>query len=190
MNKMNKIIYKVGDKVRIRKDLNINTSDRVIIVRDMMKYTGSVATIVRRTGCSYQIDIDNEKYFWCDDLFEDYVKKKINVGDTVYYLFEGKKKYGKVYKIEGVNIWCKKWDYDINKINKEGSEGFMPLSKVFLAEKENKIKKSVRTKKIKQIINEINSKPVYKRCFTNVSKEINKWSDSEIINYKLGKCMN
>ena len=63
--------YKVGDKVKIRTDLDINTVyNGWDCSRDMVLFGGRIATIVKCYDDSYHIDIDNEDYNWTDKMFE------------------------------------------------------------------------------------------------------------------------
>lgn len=69
--------YKLGDKVTIRKDLVVkryyfgdNTGFNVLFVKDMKKFLGRTATIVRLCNSSYKLDIDNGLWFWTDEMLE------------------------------------------------------------------------------------------------------------------------
>ena len=65
--------YKVGDRVRIRKDLvagkyygGTETNGR----GEMNKYFGKVARITKKGLEDYRIDIDNGAWFWSDEMLE------------------------------------------------------------------------------------------------------------------------
>lgn len=65
--------YKVGDKVRIREDLEVGKEyNSCTFIIDMKKYKGEIATI---TYCydddSYDIDLDEGAWFWTDDMLKD-----------------------------------------------------------------------------------------------------------------------
>lgn len=69
--------YKVGDKVKIREDLD---TDKIYggwdCSIDMTFYGGAIATIVECHDDSYySIDIDDKLYNWTDEMFEDYIEK-------------------------------------------------------------------------------------------------------------------
>ena len=96
--------YKVGDKVRVRKDLiedksyyMDDRSDNRIVVLPMLDLKGRIVTITRATECGYSI-----KEFgctWTDEMFEDTVcdKKIVITSDgveTLARLYEN----GKVVK--------------------------------------------------------------------------------------------
>lgn len=68
--------YKIGDKVRIREDLESGIQyDDVTYVSEMDKYRGKVATITNYAGIyhpSYFIDLDEETYYWTAEMFATY----------------------------------------------------------------------------------------------------------------------
>lgn len=78
--------YKVGDRVKIREDLDTNkiygSWDCSI---DMARCGGRIATIVNCYDDSYHIDVDNESYDWTDEMFENYIEdiekeKTVDIG--------------------------------------------------------------------------------------------------------------
>lgn len=81
--------FKVGDKVRIKKDLDSKKDYKVRIVSEMEKYKGTVAKIVgRRASNSYVLDIDESCWRWSDDTFElveekEFTKSDLQDGDIV-----------------------------------------------------------------------------------------------------------
>lgn len=81
--------YKVGDKVKIREDLEVDKIyDSWDCSDDMVQYGGRIATIVKCHDDSYQIDVDDKFYNWTDGMFED-IKEDIDTEKTVdigYYL--------------------------------------------------------------------------------------------------------
>ena len=64
--------YKVGDKVRIRKDLMIfGRYGSQTFVKQMEKYKGMPATISEVFSDTYYIKEDKgENWYWTDDMFE------------------------------------------------------------------------------------------------------------------------
>lgn len=65
--------YKVGDKVKIREDLEVGKeyNDCTFII-DMEKYKGKMATITYiYSDDSYDIDLDDGNWFWTDEMLED-----------------------------------------------------------------------------------------------------------------------
>lgn len=66
--------YKVGDKVRIRKDLNINKEyNGVNVNEEMMSWEGEEVTIseVLAEDNGYEIEEDDGYFLWTDSMFED-----------------------------------------------------------------------------------------------------------------------
>lgn len=66
-------MYKVGDKVKIREDLEIDERyNELFFVKDMEKYKGKIATITRVSPIqrSYDIDIDDGEWSWADDMLK------------------------------------------------------------------------------------------------------------------------
>ncbi|MFR7590248.1 MAG: hypothetical protein ACLUVC_02300 [Longibaculum sp.] len=73
--------YKVGDKVIIREDLEVNGEyDGYAFGQWMSKYKGKNATIIevveREDLHHYRIDLDNNKCSWTDEMLEPY--KELN----------------------------------------------------------------------------------------------------------------
>ena len=71
--------HKVGDKVRIKSrewyEKNKNISGDIfcgdtLFISAMHRYCGNVATIISVDGI-YRLDIDNTKFGWSDEMFED-----------------------------------------------------------------------------------------------------------------------
>lgn len=69
--------YKVGDKVRIRKDLKVGERYNGVIVREeMIELVGKTLTIsdVHNFGeddIDYYLNEDENCYYWTDSMFED-----------------------------------------------------------------------------------------------------------------------
>lgn len=82
--------YTVGDKVKIREDLvpEIMYGKEKFVSR-MKAYCGHEATILDALRCNggdlYRIDIDDNCWYWTNEMFEDTDKhiSKFNVGDKV-----------------------------------------------------------------------------------------------------------
>lgn len=71
--------FKVGDKVKIRKDFSKTKSYKITPVLDMEKYKGKIAEIQRiSTRGNYNLDIDNMEWYWSDDMLEPYETKESN----------------------------------------------------------------------------------------------------------------
>ena len=71
--------FKVGDKVKIRKDFSKTKSYKIAPVLNMEKYKGKIAEIQRiSTEGNYNLDIDNMEWYWSDDMLEPYETKESN----------------------------------------------------------------------------------------------------------------
>lgn len=82
--------FKVGDKVRIRKDLNISVYYGVHIVQGMLPYKGEVATVTYVNSSPvlpdiYELDIDNGHWSWSENTLEklDFTKEDLKPGYLV-----------------------------------------------------------------------------------------------------------
>lgn len=67
--------YKVGDKVRVRKDLVVDKvygEDKVLINVNMKKYFGKIMTVdkIISTG-KYKLKEDTSHWVWTEEMFED-----------------------------------------------------------------------------------------------------------------------
>ena len=63
--------YKVGDKVRLRKDLVSGTWFRdCIVTRDMCEMGGKEAVISMARGSSYFLSTNGTQWAWTDDMLE------------------------------------------------------------------------------------------------------------------------
>jgi len=62
--------YKVGDKVRIRKDLVEDHLQAPGVTSDMIKLGGQVATIKNVNDCGYLYSVEENDYFWAEDMLE------------------------------------------------------------------------------------------------------------------------
>ena len=77
--------FKVGDKVRVRKDLIVGKcygEDNLSFVNDMEKYKGKQFEIIKTSGCDYKFD--NSNYYFNDDMLEPaFTKQDLRVGDRI-----------------------------------------------------------------------------------------------------------
>lgn len=86
--------YKIGDKVKIREDLEIGKEyNDCTFIKNMEQYKGKIATIYYcYSDGSYDIDLDDGEWYWTDDMLEDVIEEAIeseNKEKTVdigYYL--------------------------------------------------------------------------------------------------------
>ena len=77
--------FKVGDKVRVRKDLIVGKrygEDNLSFVDDMEKYKGKQFEIIKTSGCDYKLD--NSNYYFNDGMLEPvFTKQDLKVGDRI-----------------------------------------------------------------------------------------------------------
>lgn len=85
--------YKIGDKVKIKEDLEYgHTYDESLymVTNEMLKYRGKVATIVDTNNylLSYEIDLDEGHNWWSIGMLENIEKSetKFKIGDKVRIL--------------------------------------------------------------------------------------------------------
>jgi hypothetical protein len=82
--------FKVGDKVRVRKDLVVGRMyDDYTFVLDMKKFMDEIVTIVSVCDKYYEIDKDNQYWCWTDEMFEpniaNFTKANLKDGMVVEY---------------------------------------------------------------------------------------------------------
>lgn len=68
-------MYKIGDKIRIKHDLQASIDRyKIGVTYDMEKYRGQITTIkevYREASIAYcRIDLDHQYWAWTDDMFE------------------------------------------------------------------------------------------------------------------------
>lgn len=86
--------FKVGDKVRIKKDFSDNKKYKIETNKEMEKYAGKIMTIRDIKNGYYQMQEDIEEciwqegWKWSEDMFEDrviFTKSDLKDGDIVTY---------------------------------------------------------------------------------------------------------
>lgn len=79
--------FEVGDKVKIRRNLKDGEKyNEIPFVEKMKKYEGETAEITRRISAGYELDIDDGKYCWSDDMLEmewKFSKEDLRDGDII-----------------------------------------------------------------------------------------------------------
>ena len=64
-------MYKIGDKVKVRSDLKVgHVYGRYTFVDAMSEHSGEWARIISIRSVGYNIDIDNGKWIWSEEMFE------------------------------------------------------------------------------------------------------------------------
>lgn len=62
--------YKVGDKVRVRRDLTIGKCGKQFVVGEMLLRRGEIAVITEEFNNSYVISGDADHWLWTDEMLE------------------------------------------------------------------------------------------------------------------------
>ena len=76
--------YKVGDRVRVRRDLKNDVSyGSRYTVEKMMDYKGNVVTISEVRQNYYKIEEDEEGWDWTDEMFEGLVDDELTVEEAI-----------------------------------------------------------------------------------------------------------
>lgn len=132
--------YKVGDKVKIREDLNEGIKCYSSVGRSILEYKGKTAEIIGVNDKAYDLDIDNGIYNWNDEMFENYAELNkdtltdscivtLRNGEELVYIRE--EFYDLSYNYENcvldicdfeddlTNKKCKEWDIVSIKIPRE-----------------------------------------------------------------------
>ena len=65
------VLYKVGDKVRVREDLEVGKKyGRQVFVDSMKRYRGEVTEVVSAWNDGYHLKEDDENWEWTDEMLE------------------------------------------------------------------------------------------------------------------------
>ena len=85
--------YKVGDKVKVRSDLEVGKyygSD--FFADDMKKYRGKIVTIAAIASNNRYYTKEGNRYYWTDEMFEPVESEmsEMEVGDRITYKYKGK----------------------------------------------------------------------------------------------------
>lgn len=88
--------FKVGDTVKIRKDLSLGKRYSIHLSKSMLLNKGKKAKIIyidSRDG-SYQLDVDDGSWWWSNDMLEPYIveTRKLDLEDGDYCVFKNKDK--------------------------------------------------------------------------------------------------
>lgn len=73
--------YKVGDKVRVRSDLNVNLDCSPTVVEEMLCKAGDIVTISAVNDNDYRID--GFRYYWTDEMFEGLVEEELTAEEAI-----------------------------------------------------------------------------------------------------------
>lgn len=67
--------HKVGDKIQIKSELTPGKDNyRIYCAKSLLQHCGKEATIIKvnENEAYYELDIDNGRGAWCDEMFKDY----------------------------------------------------------------------------------------------------------------------
>jgi len=68
--------YKIGDVVKVRKDLKAGkTYGKDVAVSPMMKFRGRAVTISSKANGTYHVKEDKDKWYWTDEMLRGKAKK-------------------------------------------------------------------------------------------------------------------
>lgn len=73
--------YKVGDRVRVRRDLNVKLDCDPPVVGEMLCKAGDIVTISVVSNDSYRIA--GYRYFWTDEMFEGLVEDELTAEEAI-----------------------------------------------------------------------------------------------------------
>lgn len=70
--------YKIGDKVRVKRELKEGDDFDIYVSEEMAKYAGKIVTIAKETKCygnNTRYEIKEDRFWnWTEDMFEDSIK--------------------------------------------------------------------------------------------------------------------
>lgn len=97
--------YKVGDKVRIRKDLKVGDKyGSKIFTSTMLKYCGKETTITKFFSNFYTVAVDNETWYWSNEMLEPVKDCDFKVGDEVIFKPDEKDKLTGVFTVSEIDM--------------------------------------------------------------------------------------
>ena len=114
--------FKVGDRVRIRKDLKKGDSFEIYVTDEMEELAGEIVTITQVNksliSVRYVIDKDDGIFSWSEDMFEDLAKPtkeelfKMPIGTKITTDLEENNIFVKVGENDFCNNDCDHIEYD------------------------------------------------------------------------------
>lgn len=114
--------FKVGDKVRVRKDLSANKIYHITVVGSMEKYAGRVMTVNMVTGHGYRLKEDDGEWHWSEDTMEGLKKpsKEELLKMPIGTIIKTDREHNNVFVKVGENEFCNNdvghvEDYNINE---------------------------------------------------------------------------
>lgn len=102
-------MLKVGDKVKVRKDLGNIENRQVGIVEEMIEFQGRVVTIFSIADWSevaYKIEEDEQDWYWTEEMFEKIEEKESNnMKELTFREVIANIKEGEVWESEMLEIY-------------------------------------------------------------------------------------
>lgn len=116
--------FKIGDKVRIRKDLKEGDSFEVYVTDRMEEFAGKIVTITKawkNNGERYEIKEDMNSYTWSEDMFENSTKptKEELLAMPIGTIIKTDREKNNVYIKVGKNDFCNDYADHIEDVNIE-----------------------------------------------------------------------
>ena len=103
--------YKVGDKVKVKEDLEIGeTYGGLTFSVQMREYRGQIVTIKTADDDSYQIEEDELNWYWTDEMLED-VEEEMSLEDFLNALWKNPEII--INKFSNMYEDCKKVNEDL-----------------------------------------------------------------------------
>ena len=111
-------MFKVGDKVRVRKDLDCNEKyGKFSVVEEMKKYAGEETTVNAISYGGYKLEIDGSEWLWSEEMLE-----KVEMGGndmTAKEYLEARSRMLKSSKIGRCNRDCESCPFEANNNGEE-----------------------------------------------------------------------
>lgn len=128
--------YKVGDKVRVRRDLRIGTNyGDYMFVSGMDDYKGSVVTISDVFSNVYYIKEDKGKWGWTDELLEGLAEDELTAEEAIKIQSE---MCSSISDCANCPIYKEKGDYCCESFKAENPEKVVRIIKQWKKDREKK----------------------------------------------------
>lgn len=116
-------MLKVGDKVKVREDLEVGKKfDKCEFTKEMKKYRGNLAKIEFICGRFILLDIDNQEFGWTEEMF-DGMEENNNMRQLIFREVITDIKDGEVWGNENYIIKCSHGIISIKTKNREVFNG-------------------------------------------------------------------
>lgn len=123
--KVSDIMLKVGDKVKIRGDLEVGQKfNKCDFTKEMKKYRGKIAKIEFICGRFILLDIDNQEFGWTEDMF-DRVEEDNKMKELTFKEIIANIKEDEVWESNDISIFKTKDDISISWKNDDYDNGVL-----------------------------------------------------------------